>query len=126
MRKIILLFLLCAIALTVSAQMTFTLNGLTYANCAERNSLDGSTTITVPAETNLNGLITAVQVDGQTVNASQIKPNPTTTNITPGELEVFVYNNKAYGFRFVEVTLAFPDYNELEVEGYYYLNTSIP
>lgn len=102
MRKIILLFLLCAIALTVSAQMTFTLNGLTYANCAERNSLDGSTTITVPAGTNLNGLITAVQVDGQTVNASQIKPNPTTTNITPGELEVFVYNNKAYGFRFVE------------------------
>ena len=82
--------------------MTFTLNGLTYANCAERNSLDGSTTITVPAGTNLNGLITAVQVDGQTVNASLIKPNPTTTNITSGELEVFVYNNKAYGFRFVE------------------------
>jgi hypothetical protein len=75
---------------------------LTYANCAESNHLDGSTTITVPAGTSLNGLITAVQIDGQTVNASQIKPNPITTNITPGELEVFVYNNKAYGFRFEE------------------------
>ena len=102
MRKIILPFLLCAIALTTSAQMTFTLNGLTYADCAETNLLDGSTTITVPAGTNLSGLITAVQVDGTTVSASQIKPNPTTTNITPGELKVFVYNNKAYGFRFEE------------------------
>jgi hypothetical protein len=51
------------VVLMTNAQMTFTLNGLTYANCAERNSLDGSTTITVPAGTNLNGLITAVQVD---------------------------------------------------------------
>lgn len=102
MRKLLTFIFLCMAVLMTNAQMTFTLNGLTYANCAERNSLDGSTTITVPAGTNLNGLITAVQVDGQTVNASQIKPNPTTTNITSGELEVFVYNNKAYGFRFVE------------------------
>ena len=102
MRKLLTFIFLCMVVLKTNAQMTFTLNGLTYANCAERNSLDGSTTITVPAGTNLNGLITAVQVDGQAVNASQIKPNPTTTNITSGELEVFVYNNKAYGFRFVE------------------------
>ncbi len=102
MRKLLTFIFLCMAVLMTNAQMTFTLNGLTYANCAERNSLDGSTTITVPAGTNLNGLITAVQVDGQTVNASLIKPNPTTTNITSGELEVFVYNNKAYGFRFVE------------------------
>ena len=102
MRKLLTFFLLCVVAMTANAQMTFTLNGLTYANCAESNPLDGSTTVKVPAGTNLNGLITAVQVDGQTVNASQIKPNPTTTNITSGELEVFVYNNKAYGFRFEE------------------------
>jgi hypothetical protein len=102
MRKLLTFILLCVVAMTANAQMTFTLNGLTYADCVEENPLDGSTTIKVPAGTNLNGLITAVQVDGQTVNASQIKPNPTTTNITSGELEVFVYNNKAYGFRFVE------------------------
>lgn len=102
MRKLLTFIFLCIVVFTANAQMTFTLNGLTYADCAEQNSLDGSTTITVPSGTNLNGLITAVQVDGQTVNASQIKPNPTTTNITPGELEIFVYNNKAYGFRFVE------------------------
>lgn len=102
MKKQLLLFITCITALAVNAQMTFTLNGLTYANCAESNPLDGSTTIKVPEGTSLNGLITAVQIDGQTVNASQIKPNPITTNITPGELEVFVYNNKAYGFRFEE------------------------
>ena len=102
MRKLLTFIFLCIVVFTANAQMTFTLNGLTYADCAEHNSLDGSTTITVPSGTNLNGLITAVQVDGQTVNASQIKPNPTTTNITSGELEIFVYNNKAYGFRFVE------------------------
>lgn len=102
MRKIILPLLLCAFTMTVSAQMTFTLNGLTWADCAETNPMDGSTTVTVPAGKSLAGLITAVQVDGVTVDASQVKPNPTTTSIMPGELEVFVYNNRAYGFRFEE------------------------
>lgn len=101
MRKLLTFILLCVVSITVNAQMTFTFaNGV--AATSETNLTDGSTTITVPAGTNLNGLITAVQVDGQTVNASQIKPNPMTTNITSGELEVFVYNNKAYGFRFME------------------------
>ncbi len=85
-----------------NAQMTFTLNGLTYDDCATTNSVDGSTTITVPAGTDLSGLITGVQVEGTTVTASQISPNPTTTLLEYGELEVFTYNNKAYGFRFVE------------------------
>lgn len=83
------------------AQMTFTLNGVTYGDVAERDS-KGFTTVTLPAGTNLSGLITAVQVDGQTVTASQVTPNPTTTTINYDELKVFTYNNKAYGFRFVE------------------------
>jgi len=83
------------------AQMTFTLNGVTYGDVAETDS-KGFTTVTLPAGTDLSGLITAVQVDGSAVTASQVTPNPTTTTINYDEIKVFTYNNKAYGFRFVE------------------------
>ena len=100
-RRLMLLLAVCLSGLSASAQMTFTFrDGATFES--ETNTVDGSTTYTVPAGTNLSGLITAVQVDGTTVTPSQIKPNPTTTLIESGELEVFTYNNKAYGFRFVE------------------------
>ena len=82
--------------------MTFTLKGLNYADCIATNPADGSTTITLPAGTNLSDLITEVKIDGVTVDASRISPNPTTTNLAYDELEVFVYDNKAYGFRFTE------------------------
>lgn len=90
-----------ALAIGASAQMTFTLNGVTYGDVAERDS-KGFTTVTLPAGTDLSGLITAVSVDGTPVTASQVTPNPTTTTINYGELKVFTYNNKAYGFRFEE------------------------
>jgi len=93
--------LLTSIAMTSRAQMTFTLNGATYADVAERDS-KGFTTITLPAGTDLSGLITSVKVDGAPVAASDVTPNPTTTKINYDELKVFTYNNKAYGFRFVE------------------------
>lgn len=86
---------------TITAQMTFTLNGVTYADVAERDG-KGFTTVTLPAGTNLSGLITGVSVDGTPVNASDVTPNPTTTTLNYGELKVFTYNNKAYGFRFEE------------------------
>ena len=101
MKKISLLLAASLMTLAASAQMTFTFsNGVTATT--ETNPEDGSTTITVPAGTDLSGLITAVQIDGTTVTASQITPDPTSTKIDWGELEVFTYNNKAYGFRFVE------------------------
>ena len=91
------------VMLPVCAQMTFTFNGVNAADCvSETNQQDGSTTITLPSGTNLNGLITAVQIDGTTVDASQVKPNPLTTSLNYDELRVFTYNNKAYGFRFTE------------------------
>ena len=93
------LFLLMGI--TGKAQMTFTLSGLTYDDVAETDS-KGFTTVTVPAGTNLSGLITGVQVDRAPVTASEVTPNPTTTTINYDEIKVFTYNNKAYGFRFVE------------------------
>ena len=93
--------LLLMAAIHLQAQMAFTLNGITYGDVAERDS-KGFTTVTLPAGTNLSGLITAVTIDGATVNAAQVTPNPTTTKINYGELKVFTYNNKAYGFRFEE------------------------
>lgn len=98
-----MLTMLVISALTVgaSAQMTFTLDGITFGDVAQRDS-KGFTTVTVPAGTDLSELITAVQVDGSTVTATQVTPNPTTTKINYGELKVFTYNNKAYGFRFEE------------------------
>ena len=101
LKSLSLCLLLTSIAMTSRAQMTFTLNGATYADVAERDS-KGFTTITLPAGTDLSGLITGVRVDGSTVDASQVTPNPTTTKINYDELKVFTYNNKAYGFRFVE------------------------
>ena len=61
------LFLLMGI--TGKAQMTFTLDGLTYNDVAETDS-KGFTTVTVPAGTDLSGLITGVKVDGTTVTIS--------------------------------------------------------
>lgn len=93
--------LLWVVATTISAQMTFELKDITYSNVAERNS-KGFTSVTLPAGTNLSGLITSVIVDGEPVDANQVTPDPTNTQLKYGELKVFTYNNKAYGFRFVE------------------------
>ena len=96
-----LLSLLWIPLINVCAQMTFALNGVTYGDVAQCDS-KGFTTVTLPAGTDLSGLITAVKVDGQSVDASLVTPNPTTTKLNYGELKVFTYNNRAYGFRFEE------------------------
>ena len=101
MKRLLFLLLLTVLLTNVQAQMTFTLNGVTYSDVAERDS-KGFTTVTLPAGTNLSRLITAVAVDGSSVDASLVTPNPTTTKFNYDELKVFTYNNKAYGFRFVE------------------------
>ena len=101
MKKTIILCMCLLFCMIASAQMTFTLNGITYDDVAERDS-KGFTTVTLPAGTDLSGLITAVSVDGTTVDAAQVTPNPTVTKLNYGELKVFTYNNKAYGFRFEE------------------------
>lgn len=100
-KRIFLFSLLWVQFMIVCAQMTFTLEGITYGDVAERDS-KGFTTVTLPAGTDLSGLITAVAVDGFPVDAAAVTPNPTTTKLNYGELKVFTYDNKAYGFRFEE------------------------
>ena len=100
--RLLTTFSLACLSLSAAfAQMTFTLNGVTYSSVAETDE-KGFTTVSLPAGTNLSGLITAVQIDGQTVSAADITPNPTTANISYDELKIFTYNNRAYGFRFTE------------------------
>ena len=95
-------FIMCMSLLSVSAQMTFTFASWVTATPETDTDSKGFTTITLPAGTDLSGLITGVEVDGSAVTASEVTPNPTTTKLHYGELKVFTYNNKAYGFRFEE------------------------
>ena len=92
--------LIAAALLTTSAwaQMTFTYS----ASAKESTMSDGSTFVQLPASTNLNGgFITGAKVGDDVVSLSDITPNPATTFITDGEIETFVYDGKAYSFRFL-------------------------
>ena len=83
------------------AQITFSLNGADFNDVAYRNT-KGMTTVTLPAGTSLEGIITGVKIDGTDVDASAITPNPLTTKIKYGETKVFTHNNRAFGFVFEE------------------------
>ena len=61
-------------------QMTFSLNGADFNDVAYRNT-KGMTTVTLPAGTSLEGIITGVKIDGTDVDASAITPNPLTTTV---------------------------------------------
>lgn len=92
--------IVCALfAMSTWAQvMTFTYEGGATATASEMT--DGSWLMQLPAGTDLNDAITGVKVNGTAVDAASVVPNPTETFITEGEIETFVYDGKAYSFRF--------------------------
>lgn len=93
--------LVAALMLTMSAwaQMTFTYS---VNDVTESTMTDGCKFVELPAGTDLNsGIIKTVKVAGQQVDATKVYPNPTKTFITDGEIETFVYDGKAYSFRFI-------------------------
>ena len=97
--RVLGLLVMVLFALNSFAQMTFTfVNNVTST---VQTLSDGTILVYLPEGTELNeGLITEVKVDGTTVKASKVVPNPTETFITDGEIETFVYDGKAYSFRF--------------------------
>ena len=97
MTKHLLTFAFLLFSMGLNAQMTF---NFSTSGVKTSTDADGVTRVTAPSGTDLAGLITGVKVDGTTVTASQVSPNPTTTKIYADRLEVFTYNNKAYAFRF--------------------------
>lgn len=90
--------LLCAVS-SFAQTMTFTYAGGATATASEM--ADGSWLMQLPAGTDLNAAITGVKVNGTDVDATKVVPNPTKTFITENEIETFVYDGKAYSFRFL-------------------------
>lgn len=88
------------VAASCWGQMRISFTGL---EVAESTLPDGSTYLQLPAGTDLNNLggVMKIMVGEKEVDPSDIEPNPTTTFITDGEIETFVYNGRAYSFRFV-------------------------
>ncbi len=89
---------------TAFAQMEFAFSGIT-GTIKTSVQQDGSTLVQLPSGTDLNAFSTlgmTATVGGQAVSLSDIHPNPSTTFITEGEIETFVYDGKAYSFRFME------------------------
>lgn len=86
------------------AQMEFSFAGLAGTPNISKLS-DGSTLVKLPSGTDLHDfsrLGMAATVNGKSVPLTDISPNPSTTWITDGEIETFVYDGKAYSFRFTE------------------------
>lgn len=95
--KRFLLLLACIMPLMAWSQMNFTYS---VEPVSQSKQTDGSTLVTFPAGTSLQGVISGVKVDGKNVSPSLVKPNPTTTLIRDTELETFIYKGKAYTFAF--------------------------
>ncbi len=86
------------------AQMEFSFSGIS-GTVKTSVQQDGSTLVQLPSGTNLNSFSTlgmSATVGGESVALTDIHPNPSTTYITEGEIETFVYGGKAYSFRFTE------------------------
>lgn len=97
--RILGLLVMALFAVSSFAQMTFTFAGGAEPTYSEMS--DGSFLVQLPAGTDLNSAITGVEVNNEAVDAALVAPNPTTTFITDGEIETFVYDGKAYSFRFI-------------------------
>lgn len=103
-RKFAVLLASCFMCMSGMAQMEFSFTGVTATAVPET---DGVTLVEFPSGTNLNdfaNLGMSVTVDGQAVSLTDISPNPSTTFITDGEIELFTYQNKVYPFRFTNST----------------------
>lgn len=94
--------LVAAAMLAVNAlAQTMTFTYASGVNATASEMADGSWLMQFPAGTDLNNAITGVKVNGTAVDAAAVVPNPTETLITDGEIETFVYDGKAYSFRFI-------------------------
>lgn len=96
-KHIAIALLLGLLPLSGWAQMTFGYRVEPVSNAKEQN---GTQSVTFPVGTALSGIITSVRVDGIEVDPASVSPNPTTTTLRDGELEVFVHDGRAYSFAF--------------------------
>ena len=88
------------LALNGWGQMCISFSGI---ETQESTLPDGCTRIQFPSGTDLNSLAQMgmrVTVNGEEIALEDITPNPATTYISVNEIETFVYEGKAYSFRF--------------------------
>lgn len=87
-------------ALSAQAQMKLTFNNLT--GVATNKLSTGATLVQFPVGTNLSTVLQQAQitVDGKSVAASNIVPNPAQLQLTEGSQVVLSYQGKAYEFKF--------------------------
>ena len=103
-KKWCILLFLAVVCTRVCAQMEFNFSNLS-GEVKKSVQLDGSILYQMPSGTDLTQLSSygmSATVNGVSVDCADIHPNPSTTFITDGEIEVFVYEGKAYSFRFTE------------------------
>lgn len=96
------LFLMCLVCIVANAQMTFEFSGV---NTTMKNLTNGTTLVEFPVGTDLTSVMKSgltVKVDGSTVSAAEIVPNPSTLSLTDDEEVVFLYRGTAYQFKFSE------------------------
>ena len=96
------LFLMCLVCIVANAQMTFEFSGV---NTTMKSLTNGTTLVEFPVGTDLTSVMKSgltVKVDGSTVSAAEIVPNPSTLSLTDDEEVVFLYRGTAYQFKFSE------------------------
>ena len=94
------LFLMCLVCIVANAQMTFEFSGV---NTTMKDLTNGTTLVEFPVGTDLENVMKSgltVKVDGSTVSAAEIVPNPSTLSLTDDEEVVFLYRGTAYQFKF--------------------------
>lgn len=108
------------ISLSGWAQMRFSFTGI---ESTTTELSDGCTVVQLPEGTDFSNLGTkmSVTVGGKQVPFNDINPNPSTTFITQGEIETFVYNDRAYSFRFTD-----REYSESKSYLFAYFNGNSP
>lgn len=102
MKKIFTFAALLAMASSAFAQMAMTFTGID--GVSTKNLSNGCTLIELPVGTDMTSVMAKATftVDGTSVDASQIVPNPSTLSLTDGKEVTFLYKGKAYGFKFSE------------------------
>ena len=96
------LLLMCLVCIVANAQMTFEFSGV---NTTTKNLINGTTLVEFPVGTDLSSVMKSgltVKVDGSTISAAEIVPNPSTLSLTDDEEMVFLYRGTAYQFKFSE------------------------
>lgn len=102
MKRLLLFLITCLTISAANAQMAF---HFASVNTTTKQLANGTTLLEFPVGTDLATVMKSgltVTVDGATASTTDIVPNPSTLSLNDDEQVVFLYQGKAYQFRFSE------------------------